>query len=47
MQSNQLDPNMCINAGITVKVGRKAKYQQKVKSHKISLLSAWLCYFHI
>lgn len=43
MQSNQFDSNMRINRAITVKEGRKAKYQQKVKSHKIILISGWLC----
>lgn len=47
MQSNQFYSNMCINTGITVTVGKKAKYQQKVESHKIILAAGWLCHSNL
>lgn len=39
MQSDQFYSNMYINTGISVTVEKKAKYQQKFKSHKIILAS--------
>lgn len=41
-QSDQFHLNMFINTGITVTIGEKARYQKKLKSHKMLSASGQL-----